>query len=314
MHKVKVRVPATITSVGPGIHTLGLAVSLHSRIALQVRSDSKLSVMASGDETDKIPENLDNLALRAAIRVFQQIENAPAGLHVEVHNAIPFGYGFGEDVAQVVGGIVAAHNLIDSPLSRDELIKVALTFNLPYEAVVAAMMGSLSLCSLEPDEPHTLAYTSAELPPTQVVIVAPQFDTTGISDVRFPKQIMLNDAVRLMRQSVLLANALQYSDYELIRRTFAFQVHQAQYASVIPHLEAVQEIVANHENAAVTVAGRGNVFLAFAEEEQHALADEIVSLYSKHHIQCRRWVLPIDRQGVVISELEPAEEQEMFES
>lgn len=309
MHKVKVRVPATITSLGPGLHALGVAVSLHSRIALQTRSDSELSVSVTGDNVEEIQPSLDNLSLRAAIRVFQNQENAPAGLHVEVHNAIPFGYGLGEKTAQVVGGLVAAHNLIDSSLTRDELIKIALSFDLPYEGIVAAMMGSICACSLDPSEPHTLAYSSLELPPTQLIIIAPSFNKQSLDEARFPKTVSLNDAVRMMRQSLLLAEALQREDFEMIARTFTYQINQEQFAEKIPQLETVQTAAKDAGAAAVMIAGDGSLLTALAEEEPHHVADEMALVYEKAGIEVRRWVLPIDRQGVVISELEPTEEE-----
>lgn len=309
MHKVKVRVPATITSLGPGLHALGVAVSLHSRIALQTRSDSQLSVSVSGDNVEEIPTSLDNLALRAAIRVFQNQENAPAGLHVEVHNAIPFGYGLGEKIAQVVGGLVAAHNLIDSSLTRDELIKIALSFDLPYEGVVTAMMGSVCACSLDPNEPHTLAYASLTLPPTRLIVIAPSFDTESLEDVRFPQTVSLNDAVRMTRQSLLLAEGLQRADFEMVARAFTYQIHQEQFVEKIPHLVAVQKAARDAGAAAVMVAGNGSLLAAMAEEEPHMVADKMARVYEKAGVDVRRWVLPIDRQGVVISELEPTEEE-----
>jgi homoserine kinase len=309
LHRVKVRIPATITSLGSGLHALGVAVSMHSHIALQTRSDSELSVSVSGDNVDDIPTSLDNLALRAAIRVFQNQEDAPAGLHVEVHNAIPFGYGLGEKIAQVVGGLIAAHNLIDSSLSRDEMMKIALSFDLPYEGIVAAMMGSVCACSLDPNEPHTLGYASFDLPPTRLIVIAPTFDNDPLQDIRYPKTVSLNDAVRMMRQSLLLAEGLQRGDFGMIANAFTYQISQEQFADKIPHLTTVQKVAKDAGAAAVMISGDGGLLTAFAEEEPHRVADKMALVYEKAGIEVRRWVLPIDRQGVVISELEPTEEE-----
>ena len=314
MQKVKVRVPATITSVGSGIHALGVALSMHNRVALQVRHDSHLSVTVTGDDTEHISSGLDNLALRAAIRVFQSIENAPAGLHVEVHNAIPFGVGLGEETAMVVGGLVAAHNLIDSSLNRDDLIRIALSFNLPYEGIVAAMMGSVSVCSLTPTEPFTLAYSALEMPPTRVIVIVPTLPHLDAAAVRFPQAIDLNDAVRLMRQALVLTDALRLGDYDLLKKTLAYQLFQPHYVKLIPFLADMQQTALQHGGTGLTIASSGHMLIGFAEEDPHAVADAVVLMLAEKGIMARHWVLPIDRQGVVISEIEGQKDDESQET
>lgn len=113
----------------------------------------------------------------------------------------------------------------------------------------------------------------------------------------------------MTRQSLLLAEGLQRADFEMITRAFTYQIHQEQFAEKIPHLAAVQKAAKDAGAAAVMVAGNGSLLAALAEEEPHMVADRMARVYEKAGIEVRRWVLPIDRQGVVISELEPTEEE-----
>lgn len=310
VRKIKVRVPATLTSVGAGLHSLGMALSIHTRVALQERSDTELSVSITGDETDNIPATVDNLALRAAIRVFQHSEEAPLGLHVEVHNAIPFGMGMGENIAMVVGGLVAAHNLIETDLTRDDLVNVAMSFGLPYEGIISAMLGSMGICSSTPNEPFTLAYDAIDLPPTRAIIVIPQLEKFDAQAIRFPEVIKLNNAIRNMRQTLLMTEALRHGNYKLLKRTLAYQLFASKYAEQIPHYNEVQQAALDAGAAGITLAGDGQVLLAFAEEDPFAAAEAMVERFNTAGIETRHWVLPIDRQGVVISALRDAEMNE----
>lgn len=307
MRKIKVRVPATITSVGAGLHSLGMALSIHSRVALQERSDSELSVSVTGDETDKIPATVDNLALRAAIRVFQHSEDAPLGLHVEVHNAIPFGMGLGENIAMVVGGLVAAHNLIETDLTRDDLVNMAMSFNLPYEGIITAMLGSLGICSSTPNEPFTLAYDSIEVPPTRAIVVIPQIEGFNAQDIRFPKTTDLNNAIRNMRQTLIMTEALRHGNYKLLKRALAYQLFANKYAELMPQLAKARQAADEAGAMGITLAGDGRILLAFADEDPFAVANAIVEEFTATGVETRHWVLPIDRQGVVISALRDAE-------
>lgn len=302
MQRVQVRVPASLTSVGTGLHSVGLALSMHCHITLQVRSDSELSVKVSGNGADKIPSTLDNLALRAAIRVFQQLEDAPVGLHVDVYNAIPFDVSMGVETAMVVGGLVAAHNLIDTKLSRDDLMRIAIKFNLPYEGIVTAMLGGIGIGSLSPNEPFEVAYTSIETPPIRAIIVRPDLnvDTTPM---RFPETIKLVDGVRDMRQSLVLVEALRTGDFSLIKQALHDSIYNAALKGLIPNFEGVRQAALDAGAAGITLAGNGSQLLSFAEDEPFAVADAMVRAFARIGVTAQHWVLPIDQQGVVISAL-----------
>jgi homoserine kinase len=310
VRRIQVRVPATIGSLGAGTHAIGMALSIHAHIALQVRSDSELSVTVDGDETDKISANLDNLALRGAIRVFQELEDAPVGLHVEVHNAIPFGKGFGEKTALVVGGLVAARNLIDNKLTRDELVQMALGFGLPFEGVIAATMGSFSLCTTTPVEPFQLGYASLDIAPMRVIIVAPELSAATIARVsafRFPQTIDFNDAIRSLRQAMLMGESLRRGDYGLLKRSLAYILHETHYTTHLPWLPKVRQAAIDAGAAGMVLADQGQLLVAFTESEHFAVAEAMETTLTEAGVACRHWVLPIDRQGVVISAIQESE-------
>ncbi|NJL14902.1 MAG: hypothetical protein HC913_19145, partial [Microscillaceae bacterium] len=208
MYKVKVSVPATSINLGPGLHVLGLALSLQTTVDFQIRSDDELRISVSGEAKDHIPANFDNPALRAAMRVFQRFERAPFGLQMSIYNAIPVNVGFGLRTALIVGGLVAANNLIDAGLPRDELMQMALQFGLAQPRVVTTILGGLSICG-DPDT-KDLFYHNFEVMPLRVVAVLPKLANFHETTRTLPNQIDLNNAIFNIGRMPLLTEALCY--------------------------------------------------------------------------------------------------------
>jgi 4-diphosphocytidyl-2-C-methyl-D-erythritol kinase len=136
---VTVRVPAKINlqlAVGPlradGYHHL---VTVFHAIALfdevRVAAADADSVTVSGEGADYVPENGDNLALRAvrALRAGQERRGgAPGdGVAVAIDKRIPVAGGMAGGSADAAAALVACNELWDAGLSQAELCEVGAT-------------------------------------------------------------------------------------------------------------------------------------------------------------------------------------------
>jgi 4-diphosphocytidyl-2-C-methyl-D-erythritol kinase len=136
---VTVRVPAKINlqlAVGPlrpdGYHrlvTVFHAVSLFDEVTV-VSADAD-AVTVSGEGAEHVPENGDNLALRAvrALRAEQERRgSAPGdGVAVAIDKHIPVAGGMAGGSADAAAALVACNELWDAGLSQPELCDVAAT-------------------------------------------------------------------------------------------------------------------------------------------------------------------------------------------
>ena len=147
---VTVRVPAKVNLellVGPrrpdGYHSLSTvfhAVSLYDDVTVAVADDWGVSV--TGPLADGVPENEDNLALRAARLVQRRFDVEP--VHVSIRKGIPVSGGMAGGSADAAATLVALHHLWDLDLDREELEELGaeLGSDVPFLVAGGTAMGS----------------------------------------------------------------------------------------------------------------------------------------------------------------------------
>ncbi|MBI5957151.1 MAG: homoserine kinase [Chloroflexi bacterium] len=302
MYKVHVSIPAAATNVGPGFDVLGLALNLRTVIEMSLRPDDKLNVILQGEGADQLPDNYHHPVVRAAIRLFQRTEQAPAGLNVRCTSYIPLDVGLGSRAALTVGGLVAANNLLGSPFNHDDLIHMGTDLTGQPEAVVAVMRGGLGICSSGPDG---LIYRSVEVAPVRVVIALPTLP--GYSRrlrADLPQAIPLSDAVFNIGRTALLIEALRSGDYKLLGHAIQDRLHEPYRRDSIP---GYNDAIAAAEEAgahAVALCGAGPALLAFASYNHQSIEGAIKSAFQAAGVEARTWSISSDMQGVVISVVE----------
>lgn len=302
MYKVKVTIPATSTHLGSGLNVLALALSLHTTVDLQIRSDDELRLYVEGDSADFIPTDFSNPALRAAMRLFQRFERAPAGLQVSVTNSIPARSGLGLQTALMVGGLVAANNLIDAGLSRDEIIRMAISLGLSRQRVITTIRGGLTICGDTDDD--SLFYRNFEVVPLRVVALLPSLPHYRDAVQTLPENVALHDAIFNLGRLPLLVEALCNGDFSLLRHAVEDRLHLPHRTKHIPGFTAVQNAAYEHGALAVTLSGNGPIILAFAEEHHEEIAQAMVAAFQSVEVETKRWTLGVDRQGVVMTVFE----------
>ncbi len=302
MYSVSVTVPATSSDFGPGLRVLSLALSLHMTVQMTVRRDDQLVITVEGEDAELLSTGYDNQVLRAAMRVFQHFERAPAGLQITINTDIPWKVGLGAETALVVGGIVAANNLIDGNLTRQEVIGMAHACGVAYPGVVAAMLGGLSVCSQHDSEP--LIYTCLDIVPLRVVVVVPRLPDYQSDQSVLPELVSLDDAIYNIGQTALLVEALRTGNFDLLAQSLGDRLHQPNYIGHIPSFEAIQEATLEEAAVGVVLSGKGPALLIVAENYHEAIASEIAQVFAEHNIETDTWILGVDRQGMLISVVE----------
>jgi homoserine kinase len=143
MRRVRVTLPASITNLGPGLNSLGLALGLHCNVEFTDRDDGALVVETRGEGAGRYALGARHPVVIGMTRVFQHVERAVVGLTVRVDNAIPLASGLGAEAAFLVAGVVGANNLMGSPFKRDALLQFVSGVTRRADHAVTAMLGGL---------------------------------------------------------------------------------------------------------------------------------------------------------------------------
>jgi len=301
MRKARVTVPAVCTNLGPGIESVGLALGLHVSAAFVERSDSNLLIETHGEGSADLPPDCYHPVMYAAVRVFQQVEDSPLGLRVDVRNAIPLDIGLGAEEAMTVAGLMGANNLMGMPLGRDELIALGAEILGRADGLVAAMLGGLTVSARGEDGP---IFRRIDVAPLKVLIVAPQLEDYDPEDLLLPEAVEYRQAADNIGRAGLLVEALRDGDYQLLSQVMADEVLEPHLGEHIPGFEEAVDAALKGGALGVTISGNGPALLIFTLANHYRIADAVQSVFDSRDILSRVWTLLIDTQGVVVTAAE----------
>jgi homoserine kinase len=296
MQKIKIRLPAATINLGPGLNTLGLALSLYTTVEISGRSDEQLVVDTFGEGAGKYAIGLRHPVVLALSRVFQRLERAPLGITVRVENQIPLNSGLGAETAFLVAGVIGANNLMGNLYTRDQALEIAAQISRP-DSAVSAMLGGLSTSILDGDK---LYYRSLNISPLKVVVVLPELEKYTRPSI--PERIPYTGVAHNLSRLPLFIEALRSGDMKLLSLTFADYLHAPRLVPQITGYAQVADLARRAGAAGVTIAGDGPTLVMFAPEKQlQDVAEISVNTFKALNVRARSWILPVDTQGVIIS-------------
>jgi len=295
MQKIKIRLPATITNLGPGLNSLGLAVGLYTSIEIRARDDESLHVNLSGEGSDTFDPPEAHPVVNALHYFFEKMDQPKPGIDLRIDNQIPLDCGLGAEAAFAVAGILGANNLVGNVLKRDELLTMAAQIN-SADGVVASLMGGLTVTTLAD---NTLIYRNLSVVPFQLVIVLPEVE--AYSTRYLPQQLVRDDVLHNIAQLPFMIEALRTGDRDLLAKALDDRLLTPRLALQIPGYESVVAFAKERGALAITTCGDGPALVAITERHHQRLADDMVAAFIAAGRQARGWVVPVDTQGVVVS-------------
>lgn len=301
MYKAQVEVPAVITNLGVGLNMLGVSLNLHAHIEMVVRQDGELVINFEGEGKDHVRTDFQNPVLKAAIKVFQAREMAPAGLQIDIVNNIPFGVGMDAEAALLMGGLVAANNFVSPDYSREGIITLARQLGLSQIAAVSTMMGGLNLCFTSEEDEQI--YDSLEPPPLRLAVIVPTIpDYQEKVKNSIPDTVGLHDAIYNLSRLPFMINALMDGDYQMLNRTLRDKLYMDAHIQHITGYEQAIDAAYEHGAAAVTLASFGPAIVVFAPYNHRLIGDAMIEAFAVAGVdECRLWTPSLDAQGITVS-------------
>jgi homoserine kinase len=299
MRRVKVILPAAITNLGTGLHTLGLAIALHTTVEITERNDSSLNVETAGEDAGRYSLGLRHPVVLGMSRIFQRLEKTVLGINVRIENRIPAAMGLGVETAFVVAGIVGANNLFGNPFSRTDVLRMAAEITGRPDQAVTTMLGGLTTSMFREE---TLLYRSLPIASLKVIIALPQvYDYANRTRAVVPDRIPIRDALHNLSRLPLLVDALRAGDLSLAGQVMDDAIFAPYRLAIIPNFEDIVQVAKLNGAEAITICGSGPAIMALAKDNHPRIASAIVSAFEDIGVKATSWVLPIDTQGVVIS-------------
>lgn len=297
MQKIKIRLPGTLTNFGPGISSLGLAIGLYVHVDITPRNDHQLIVDTSGEGSGYYAIGLRHPVVLGMMRVFQQLERAPLGIHIRIDSQIPPNSGLGTETAFMCAGIIAANNLMGNPYNRHQIIEFAARHTHNPPAAIAAIVGGLTASFLDDEE--QLYYRHLPIQPFRLIVAIPQLDK--FKRPAKIERVPLDDAKANLQRLPLLLEAFRTGDMKLLSRVIDDKLHVPFITANITGYAHISEMVRVAGALAITTSGDGPVMVIFADKGYERITEVIEIAFKNIGVPVQVWTLPIDTQGVVIS-------------
>lgn len=304
--------PATVANVAVGFDILGFAVEGLADVVKVQKVPEKGCVIKriSGKiaHLDQIP--LEPEKNCATVGILQMLKDFSVdfGLAIEIEKQIPLGSGLGGSAASSVAGVVAASALIDSLLTREQMLQYAMmgeelaSKSRHADNVAPCLMGGLVFCrSTEPFELYPLPIPQGlfcVLAHSQIVI------KTSEARAMLQKTVSLEQMIKQTTNlSGFILGCVQ-SDFQLLRKSLRDEVIEPQRAHLIPSFAKVQKAAMDAGALGCSISGAGPAIFALAQGESAAnrICDHMTRAFREADIQdVRLWISPVSTRGTQVA-------------
>ena len=261
---IKVTVPATTANLGPGFDAMGMALSQYS--VFECEPADKIEIILEGLESEKLTVE-NNLVVNCMNRVFNYAGKHPEGYRLKIINGVPLARGMGSSASAIVGGLMCANALIGSPLSEDELLKLATEVEGHPDNVAPALLGNLIVSTTTKD--GEVVFRSIEpFKEMDCVLFIPDYEvSTKDSRGVLPENVSMKDAVHNSSHLALLVLGFVNGDKELIGKTMDDRIHEPYRKKLIKNFDDFREAALNSGAFAFSLSGAGSTIIAYSDEE-----------------------------------------------
>ena len=292
-----VTVPATSANLGPGFDCLGVALTLHNSFTFW-RGETETRFEISGIDAHKLPVNEQNLVYQSAMALFERVGQRPFPLHVRQSNQIPVGSGLGSSSSAVIAGLMGANCFLERPLSRDEILQIAIDIEGHPDNVAPAMHGGLILSVMHSEG---VIIEPIPTPLLQAVIVLPDFHLlTEESRAALPTQLTRQDAIFNSSRLALLVRTLERGQFDKLRIAMQDQIHQPFRLPQIPGTETAMAAAYEAGALGVALSGAGPSLLALVAKNAAPVAEVMQAAFQEAGLSSRAWQLSLDTQGTTV--------------
>jgi homoserine kinase len=303
---VTVRVPASTANLGSGYDAFALALARYNTVHARFADSPEWTVDVAGEGAGVASTGADNLVARSMARLFSEVGEKRCAA-ISCVNGIPFGRGLGSSSAAIVGGLVAANELVGRPLGADVLLGFATEIEGHTDNVAAALFGGFTICWSEDGRPMA-AHVDPPGGIAAVVVVSEEKLSTKRARELLPHDVPHADAAFDAGRAGLLATGIALGRRDLIGPGMNDRLHEQYRAVAVTDLDAVREalLAAGADGAALSGAGPSIVGLVAGEDDTEAadraagVADRASVLLAGHPGRRAPVVLALDRLGATV--------------
>ena len=309
--KVSVKVPGTSANLGPGFDCMGLAIPLYNTITIEETvlpgTGVEINVLAGEDmeselHLDHIPMDENSIIYRAVELLYNSIGQTPSELKITIQSQIPIARGLGSSASVIVGGLIAANELLGRPADEVALLSIATEVEGHPDNVTPAIVGGLVITSQEDD--GSIVYKKLDWPEEwHLTVCVPDYElATDISRSVLPKEVPMHDAVFNAQRMAMFVHAIHTKDDELMKLALKDKLHQPYRMKLVPGLEKIIANLKHEEDVLGTVlSGAGpSILIVSKGNSQDKIKTIVRDTWADLNVKVQIFDTTIEKQGATI--------------
>ena len=293
---IEVQVPATTANLGPGFDTLGMGLNFYNEVQVK-ETASDLEIEIEGEGSSKLPTNEDNLIYQSMKQLFSKVDYKPTGLYIKAINNIPLARGLGSSAAAIVGGLLAANELVEDKLSVSELVDLATEIEGHPDNVSPALLGGIVVSNYKNKR---VIYEKIDIPKLKIVVCIPDYELSTVKSREvLPEQVEFDDAVFNVSHMGMLLTGLLKQDYEIIEEGLKDRLHQPYREKLLPGFARIRRKLES-KALGVVLSGSGPTVIALTLEDEDEIGEKMVNFFAEEDIEAKYLVTTPTNQGAKV--------------
>lgn len=306
--KVSVKVPATTANLGPGFDCLGLALPVYNIVTVEETimpgTGIEINIIDETHEQDiiSIPTDENNIVYKAIELLYNSIGQTPSELKITIKTHIPIARGLGSSAAVIIGGLMAANELLGRPADEAALLSIATEIENHPDNITPAVVGGFVVSSLEED--GSVIYSKMNWPKDwNITVCIPDYElATDIARSVLPPEVPMRDAIFNLKHTAMLVQAVNTHDEKLMKAALNDRLHQQYREKLIPGLKEIKEALKHEENVmGVVISGAGpSVLVVSHGNNLDKIRETVSNVWLDLNVKSKILTLQVEENGACI--------------
>lgn len=309
--KISVKVPASTSNLGPGFDCIGMALPIYNTITIEETvlpgTGIEINVLNDNETSDELlmehmPMDENSIIYKAVELLYNSIGQTPSELKITVQSQIPIARGLGSSASVIVGGLLAANELLGHPADEVALLSIATEVEGHPDNVTPSIVGGLVLTSLEDD--GSVVYRKLDWPEEwQITVCIPDYElSTEISRSVLPNEVPLQDAVFNAKRMGMFIQAINTKDAELMKMALQDKLHQPYRMKLVPGLDKIMDNLKHEENVlGCVLSGAGPAIVVISQKNNLEKIKSIIKdTWEEMNVKVNIMTLPVETRGAQI--------------
>ena len=201
-------------------------------------------------------------------------------MSIKCHNEIPISRGLGSSAAAIVGGLVAANELLNTQLSQKRILDLAVKIEGHPDNVTPALLGG---CQIVVNNEPNRVVSKVPIPESlNVIIFIPDVIMQTVDTRKqLPANVTMQDAIFNIGRVALLINSLSTGNLANLEIATKDRLHQPTRQESFSPMQTIINAAVRAGALGAFLSGSGSSIIALANEREVTIGYEMSDAAAK---------------------------------